>query len=69
LPLRLEALGLGLAEAWRAAAPPSVPAVTLLNHPTAIDRDLTTMLETLSAALRVVRQAAQRAERGQRTRP
>ena len=69
LPLRLEALGLGLAEAWRAAAPPPVPAVTLLNHPTAIDRDLTTMLETLSAALRVVRQAAQRAERGQRTRP
>lgn len=60
LPARLAAFGIGLAEAWRAAVPPVTPAVSLLEHPAAIDRELTSMVEKLSAALRIVRQAAPR---------
>ncbi|MEN9223660.1 MAG: efflux RND transporter permease subunit, partial [Thermostichus sp. BF3_bins_97] len=64
LHARLEALGVDLAQAWRAAVPAAVPAAALVGPLDAIDRELTSLVARLSQLLRVVRQGTPGATTG-----
>ena len=64
LHARLDALGVDLAQAWRATVPAAVPAAALVGPVDAIDRDLTSLIARLSQLLRVVRQGTRGATTG-----